>query len=174
MLTKAVKNEIIKELEQDFKESKHIVFINYKGMNFEQLNNLRNKLKEMDSRLKVVKNSLAKIASKNLNLGFNDEWFKEQVALIFIKSEDFIKPLKVLYDFRKEVENLKIVLGVINKKDVYRDATLKELSLLPSREEILARLVNAINSPINLLVIDLKYLLRKLVLTLKAIESKKS
>lgn len=173
MLSREDKNKRISELETEFKESKHFIFLNYKGLTFEQISNLRARLKETNSKLKVIKNSLAKIACSRINFNYNEDWFKGENALIFIKDDDFVKCLKVLYDFLKENEVLKIKFGIIENK-IYEFDKLKQISQLPTYNELVGNLVVTLNSPVVSLVLNLQGVIKKLILTLKAIEKSES
>lgn len=170
-----LKEEKIKRLEaltEEFKNAKHIIFIEYKGLTVEQTNQLRRKLKEADSEIKVIKNTLAKIAYKKAKLELNDEWFAGPIAIIFCKKDDFTKPINVAYNFSKENELFKMKLGYLDNR-IYDQNQLKEIAQLPSYEQMVSRLVGVLNSPVVSLVFTLKSSLTKLVLVLKAIEDKK-
>jgi large subunit ribosomal protein L10 len=118
-----------------------------------------------------VRNNIAKRALKDYA---NDELLKliaGPVGLVFAQEEP-VNTSKVLYNFSKEHENLKLEGGLleqklINKKDI------ESLAKLPSREVLLLRTVCALKAPINGLVMVLKGNLRKLVFCLEQIKQKK-
>ncbi|MBU1076161.1 MAG: 50S ribosomal protein L10 [Spirochaetes bacterium] len=162
----------VEELVKNLKESKHLIFTEYKGLNVAKMTELRRKLFEVDSEFKVIKNRLAKQAYKKLELDFQDDWFVGPVALVVCKNDDFVRTVSIVHSYAKDNEAFKIKLGYLGKK-IYGIDELKEISLLPSRDQLLARLVNALKSPVNRFVFGLKWILKKPVLVLKAIENKK-
>ncbi len=171
-MLKSKKIEVLNDLVNRFKESNHFIFTEYKGLTVEQMNELRKKLRDANSEIKVIKNSLAKRAVKEVKLDLKEEWFKGPIAVIFCNGDDFTKPTSIAYNFSKDNEVFKLRLAYFDNK-VYESDVLKEIASLPSREELLARLVGILNSPITSLVFTLKSVLSKFVLTLKAIEEKK-
>ncbi len=170
-----LKDEKVKKLEsltEEFKNAKHLIFTEYKGLTVEQMNKLRKKLREADSEIKVIKNTLAKIAYKKANLNLNDEWFEGPIAIIFCKGNDFTRPVSVAYNFSKENEAFKIKIGYLDNK-LHDISQLKEIAQLPPYDEMVSKLIGMLNSPVTSLVFTLKSILTKLVFTIKAIEDKK-
>jgi len=146
--TKLQKKEIIEDLKQNLINQKAIVFVDFQGLGAKALSELRNDLKEADCLLKVTKKTL---------LGLVFESLKELV------------PAKIIYQFTKENENLKILGGLVKNKE-YRFLTIQEvidLALLPSREEVFARLIGTLNAPVTNFVDVLKGNLRNFVFILK-------
>ncbi len=166
------KIEAVEKLKEMFRESKHFIFTEYKGLTVEEITNLRRKLREGNAELKVVKNRLAKIAYKDVGLGLQDEWFTGPLALVLCKDDDFVKPLKSLFEFAKDNEKIKIKIGYL-ENTVYDYNSLNELKNISSKEELIAKLVGLLNSPAARLVFGLKGIISKFVMTLKAIEDKK-
>jgi len=166
------KIDAVEALINKFKESKHLIFTEYKGLNVEKMTELRKKLYDANSELKVIKNRLAKLAYKKLELDFKDEWFSGPVALVICKGNDFVKTVSIIYNFSKDNEEFKIKLGYLDNIFFNIDE-LKEISYLPTRKELIARVANIINSPVTKLVFVLKDILKKPVMVLKAIGDKK-
>ncbi len=166
------KVKAVEDLANRLKKSKHLIFTEYKGLDVEKITELRKKLFEADSDLKVVKNRLAKVAYKKLDMDFKDEWFVGPVALILCKDDDFVKTVSIIYNFAKENENLKVKRGYLDKK-IFEFDELKEISTLPSKVQLIARLLGVLNSPVSKFVYVLKNIVAKPVLVLKAIEKNK-
>lgn len=166
------KIEAVESLVNRLKESKHLIFTEYKGLNVEKITELRKKLFKADSELKVIKNRLAKLAYKKLDLDFKDEWFIGPVALVICKNDDFVKTVSIIYDYARENKEFKIKLGYLDNR-VFGLDELKEISSLPTKKELIARFIWILKSPINRLVFGLKGIVTKPILVLKAIEKKK-
>jgi len=167
------KIKAVQQLADKFKQAKHFIFTEYKGLNVEQINELRKKLREVNSELRVVKNRLAKLAYKKIEVNLKDEWFSGPVALVLCLDDDFSNTVSIIYKFSKNNEQLKIKLGYLEKK-VFNIDQLKTISSLPSKKELIAKLAGILNAPVVKLVSVLKNIIRKPVLVLKAIEDKKN
>ncbi len=166
------KIDAVESLVNKLKESKHLIFTEYKGLDMEKTTELRKKLYDANSEFKVIKNRLAKLAYKKLELAFKDEWFAGPVALVICKNDDFVQTVKIIFSFSKNNESLKIKLGYLEKRIIDPDE-LKQISYLPTRKEMIAGLLGILNSPVVKFVSVLKSIIRKPVLVLKAIEDKK-
>ncbi len=166
------KIDAVESLVSKLKKSKHLIFTEYKGLDVEKITELRKKLYDANSEFAVIKNRLAKLAYKKLELAFKDEWFTGPVALVICKNDDFVQTVKIIFSFSRNNENLKIKLGYLEKQIIDPDE-LKQISYLPTRIEMIAGLLGILNSPVVKLVSVLKSIIRKPVLVLKAIEDKK-
>lgn len=168
--TKVQKKQIIEDLKQNLTNQKAIVFVDFQGLNAKTLSELRNKLKESDCFLKVVKKTLLGLAFESLGDSSLKEEAKNmqgELALVF-GFKDEIMPAKIIYRFSLENENLKILGGLV-KNEEYKFLTVQEvidLALLPSREEVFARLIGTLNAPITDFVSALKGNLRNFVFIL--------
>lgn len=158
-------------IKKSLKESNAFFIVKYSGLSGPDLNVLRQSLRSANAEFFVVRNNIAKRALKDYA---NDELLKliaGPVGLVFAQEEP-ANTSKVLYNFSKEHENLKLEGGLleqklINKKDI------ESLAKLPSREVLLLQTVCALKAPINGLVMVLKGNLRKLVFCLEQIKQKK-
>lgn len=171
--TKEQKSEALKNLKNKISDQKSMVFINYKGLGVKEISTLREELKEKDSQLLVAKKTLMKIALKENKIDANPEEMEGQIGLVF-GFEDELSPAKILYDFSKKNKlsdgknNLEILGGYIEsqKNEFLSPAMIIQLGQLPSKKELLAKLVGSISSPIvgfnNVLQGNIKGLLRVL------------
>jgi len=148
-LTKEQKQKTIKDLEEKIEKQKSAVFIDFSKVNSKDIFALRKKLKKADCVLKVAKKTLLKIAFGDKN---KEIWQKieenapGQLAIVFgIKDE--IAPAKITQQFTTENENLKILGGIFQSKFIDK-AEVVFLSAIPSKEELLARLVGNLSAPI--------------------------
>jgi len=168
LIVKEKSQELLKD---SIKNSDSIFIIKYSKLSSPDLTNLRQSLKNSRASLFVVKNSVARRALKDANLESLISAVEGPCGIIFTKEEP-VETSKVLYNFTKEHEHLKLEGGwlkdrVITKKDI------ESLAKLPSRQVLLTMLVNTLNSPIFGLVWTLKQPLVKLAVCLEQIKNKK-
>ncbi|MFA6183955.1 MAG: 50S ribosomal protein L10 [Parcubacteria group bacterium] len=167
MLTRVQKEDLVKELTEKIKASKSIVFADYSGVKATDINNLKSRLKKEGTNLRVVKKSLVDISLKNAQIEIDMKSLVGQMA-ITISDNDEVAPARILSKFAKENENLKILGGVLGVKGMSAQEVLA-LAKLPSKEEMLAKLVGTLNAPLTGLVNVLSGNTRGLVNVIKAI-----
>ncbi len=165
------KVEEVKSLKERLESAKAFIFADYRGLKVSEMNELRSKLRQDDGRMKVVKNRLMKRALKDLGLENLSEYFTGPTALAS-SDVDPIVPAKVLVSFAKDHDKLEIKGGfmdgaVLMAKDV------EQLSMMPSREELLSRALASMNAPATNMAAVLAAIPRKLVYALNAIKDTK-
>ena len=163
-----VVNEIIGKL----KEADLSVLVNYRGLTVEQLYELRGKLHQEGSKVKVYKNTLTKRAVDESKLVCPSGFFKEPIALV-TSENDPVSVAKIIVDFAADNELFQIKGGFFEDRSIDL-STLDSLAKLPSRDVLIAKAVGAIKAPLSGLVMALSGPVRGLVYTLKAISDKKS
>ena len=172
VLSKDCKREILQDLIVKLEESKGVVLTDYKGMNVFQINSLRNKLKENKVEFKVVKNTLMEKASEALNVKDLTKDLIGCTAIAFC-SDDGVAPARLLKEyFKKNKINLKIKSGLIDGS-VFSPEKIMEIASLPSKDVLIAQMVNGVKSPLYSLVFILQGPLRGLIYTLEAIKKQK-
>lgn len=172
--TKLQKKEIIKELEENLKNKKAVVFVDFQGLNAQDLFELRNNLKDAGCFLKVTKKTLLSLVFDSLKLSdikkeVND--MKGELALIF-GLEDEIVPAKLIHQFSEKNDNLKILGGMVKNAN-YDFLTVEQvisLALLPSKQELYAKLLSTLNAPVSNFANTLKANLRNFVYVLNKIK----
>lgn len=170
--TKEQKRQTLAELEDNFTKSKAAVFVNFQGLNVKDTTALRNLLRKEKIEYEVAKKTLLKLAvEKTGQIGVDPKSFNGNIAVAF-GFEDEVTPAKVLNQFRATHDALKIIGGTFEKKFIDA-AKVIELAQIPSRQELLAKLVGSINSPVSGFVNVLAGNLRGLVQVLKAMSEKK-
>ncbi len=170
--TKKEKQEILEEIKKDLENQQALVFINYSGLKADDIFDLREELKEAGCSLKVVKKTLAKMAFKEKGLEIKDENLEGQLAVIF-GFEDPVMPAKIPYNLSKENENLEILGGFL-EKEYKGPEEIITLARIPSKDELLAKVVGSISAPISNFVRVLQGNSRSLVYALTAIKNSKS
>lgn len=139
-MTRQEKNEIVNDLTNEFKASNAIVVCNYKGISHKDLESLRVEAAANDTKVRVIKNTLAGIAIKNSEL----EEIELKDTNIFLWSEDQISACKVADKFVNP--NFEIKSGIIEgtAADTARIATFAKL---PSRDELIGMLLSVWTAP---------------------------
>ena len=157
--TRAQKEDQLAKLNEKF-SSKKAVFVDYQGLSVNEIETLRNSLEEAGVSFGIVKNTLTKIALKNSGIEVEAEMLKKPIAIAF--ADDEVTPSKEIKNFSKDHDKLEILGGVIEKQFV-PVSVINALALLPSREELYAKVVGSIAAPISGLVNVLSGNLRGLV-----------
>ncbi|HQB84924.1 MAG: 50S ribosomal protein L10 [Parcubacteria group bacterium ADurb.Bin247] len=168
-LTKEKKQEIVKDLDEKIKKQKAMIFVNFKGLKMDEISKLRSELRKSDAGFTVFKKTLMNIAFKNNQIDVDAKELKEEVGVVFGFS-DPISPAKIAYNFSKDNPNLKIVSGFMDGSVISEEQVL-ELAKLPSREELLGKLVGTIQAPISGFVAVLEGNIKGLIYTLKQVKS---
>lgn len=177
------KQAIVAEVTDKVNKAKVMVFTNYQGMTHRQLEGFKKALRKVNAELVVTKNTLLKRALASQGETLEAKSFEQPTATLF-GYEDQILPLKELAKVIKLLQLPKVKFGFFSRGagsgsardgwDILSEDEILKLSTLPSREVLLAQLVGTLKSPIYGLHRALSWNMTKLVLTLKAIETKKS
>jgi large subunit ribosomal protein L10 len=163
--------EAVKSLAEKFKNMKGMILTEYHGLTVEEISELRSKLRSFNSEYAVVKNTLSEIALKEAGIEAGNN-FSGPTALV-IENGDILSPAKAVMDFAKTHEKLKIRAGYLEGKFVDA-AVIEQLSKLPSREVLIAKMLGSINAPISGFVNVLVANIRGLVTVLGAISKKQA
>jgi large subunit ribosomal protein L10 len=167
------KTNAIDYLKKKISESRIVILSDFRGLTVAQITKLRRELKKTQGEYRVVKNNLFKRALQESEIehNFTGE-FDGPIAVVFAE-EDPVMPAKIIYKFSKDNEEKPgIKGGVFNRKQISLN-DLKNLSQLPSREELIAKVVRGIGSPLYGIVNVLQGPIRKLVYVLDAIKNNK-
>lgn len=171
MLNPSQKKELVEELREKFLASKIVVLTDYKGLNVVRLNDLRRKLKAAGITYKVVKNTLLIRAVENTDAAGLKDHFTGPTA-IAMGFDDPVSPAKILTEFAKENDKLKIRAGALGAKMLDAEA-IKSLSALPSRDVLLGQLLSVMNAVPTSLVRALNNAPQRLLYALQAIKDQK-
>ena len=143
------KAAVVEEMKEKLQSAQGAVFVGFSGLSVADVTKLRRKFREGGVEYKVVKNTLTRIAADEL--GFNDlDAVLEGPTAIAYSAEDTVAPAKILKDFIKETktEALTVKAGIADGQ-VIDAAAVEALASLPSREELLAKLVGSMQAPIS-------------------------
>jgi len=170
MLTKTQKKKVIEDLADKIKRQKSLIFTDIKGTGVGAIQKLRREIKKTEGEYRVAKKTLINLAFKQEKKEIDMSQFVGSLALAFGYS-DPIAITKIIANFEKKNENFKILGGLIEDRFLNADE-VKELAKISSREELLARLLWSIQSPISGFVNVLQGNMRNLIGVLNALKNK--
>jgi large subunit ribosomal protein L10 len=165
------KQAVVEDLADKLSRAKVVIATDYKGLDVEEMNALRRKLREAGCEYQVAKNTLLKRASKDTDSSLLEDAFKGPSA-IAINFDDPVAPAKVLTEFAKGNNKLEIKAGAMAGKALSLD-DIKALSALPSREALLGQVLSVMNGVPTSFVRVLSGNISNLVNVLQAIKDKK-
>jgi large subunit ribosomal protein L10 len=144
------KSSIVMDLAQIIVKSNIIVLADYRGVSTPQLTALRRRLKGVNSEIKIVKNTLARLAAKNSG---KEELAKSLVGptAITFGYGDVTAPVKTLVSYQMEAEGFTIKGGLLGNK-MYNKEQIVTLATLPSREVLLGHILGQMNAPISMFI----------------------
>jgi large subunit ribosomal protein L10 len=161
----------IEELSEVFSNARSVVLNDFTGLNVEKISELRRLCREKGVEFRVVKNTLARRSIKGTPAEELEQYFDGPTALAISRESENISA-KILVKFAEEFEAPKLKAGVVAGKVI--DATeVLALATLPSKEELMSKLLGTIKSPGNRLVSVLQGSLRNLLYALNAVIEKK-
>lgn len=149
---------VVNEITDKVKNAATFVVFNNNGLNVAELTELRRKLKESGSEVKIYKNTLVKRALKPLNIELEDE-FNGPKAIAF--GTDALAPIKVVNEFAKEHPALEIKVGYTDG-EIIDTKKIAALASVPGRQELLTMLAGALMGQVRNLSIALNMYQEKL------------
>ena len=131
----------------DITDAQSIVLVDYRGLTVAQDTELRKQLREAGIVYKVCKNTMMKRAFEGTDFAQLDEYL-EGPSAIAISKDDATAPARIICKFAKTAQALEVKAGVV-EGTVYDANGVAELSKVPSREELLSKLLGSLQSPIT-------------------------
>ena len=147
------KEEEVKNLAEKLKDAKLVLLTDYRGISVEDVTSLRNTLRDTKSEYKVIKNNIVRRALNTNGEAGLDPVLEGPTAVV-IADEDYVEPLKAIYNFSKANDYYKIKGGIVEGK-VMSAEELITLAKLPSRQELLGMLAGGLLSTISKLAVGL-------------------
>jgi len=169
-LTRENKTELFQEYEQGLASSAHAFVLDFQGIKVPQVTALREKVRQSGGEYVVVKNTIALRAIDGKELSQLKEYFVGPTAVAY--GNDPVALAKVLTDFAKDVPVLQFKGGLVEGRAVPA-AQIKDIASLPSRDELIAKLLFLMQSPITRFVRVLAALPQSLVIVLDQVRQKK-
>lgn len=143
-----VKSQVVTEIVEKLQKSSAAVVVDYKGLTVEEVTELRKKMREAGVEYKVYKNTLVRRAAKEVGIEqFNDELLVGTNAIAF-GYEDPVAPAKIVNDFAKTHPKLELKMGFV-EGEFYDAENIKKLAEIPSREELIAKLLGSLKAPVS-------------------------
>jgi len=160
------KQSVVAEVTAQLKNAQAVILAEYRGLDVTRVTDLRSRARKSGVYLRVLKNTLARRAMK----GTSFEKLTEQMIgpLIYGIAQDPVAGAKVLAEFAKDNE-LFVIKGGAMPNAVMSAKDIKTLASMPSREELLAKLVGTLQAPIAKLVRTMNEVPGKFVRTLAAV-----
>lgn len=149
-----------------------MIFVDFQGLSVSDADIMKKDLRKSGVEYRVMKKKLFNRSIKEAGLNISVLDFKGQFGIAF-SLEDEISAAKVLYDFSKKGDKISLVGGILEGKALNQEDVVA-LAKIPSKQELLARLVGSINAPVSQFVGVLSGTSRSFVLALKAIAEQKS
>ena len=143
-MSKDKKKEYINEMSSQFDKSEAVIVAHYQGLTVSQLDELRTQMRKHGIQFKITKNRITKLALENTRCKELSNLFTGPTAVAL--SQDAITSAKILTNFSKDNQNLKILGGIMGK-DILDVAGVKNVATLPSLEEARAKIVGILRSP---------------------------
>ncbi len=172
MATKEFKNQKIEHYKKQFENAKVAVVADYRGLSVEEITELRRSLQAQQSDLTVTKNTLCKVAVKGTNFEAIEELMQGPTAIAFGFGDE-VASAKVLAKFIKENKKGEI-LGAVLEGKVLNAQEAQKLASMPSKEELLAKMLGSINSPASGIVYSVNGVMSALVRAINAVKEQKS
>ncbi|MBR5066096.1 MAG: 50S ribosomal protein L10 [Lachnospiraceae bacterium] len=142
-----LKKPIIEEIQSSIKDAKSVVVVDYRGLTVEQDTRLRKILRESNITYKVYKNTMINFAIQGTEFEGLAPYLEGPTA-IAISTEDATAPARAICKFAKEAPKLEVKAGIV-EGTAYDAAGITQIANVPSREELLAKLLGSMKSPIS-------------------------
>ena len=142
-----LKKPIVDEISAAVKDAQSVVLVDYRGLTVEQDTQLRKQLREAGITYKVYKNTMMNFAFKGTGFEALTSYL-EGPSAIAISTEDATAPARVICKFAKTADALEVKGGMV-EGIAYDAKGIMEIAKIPSREELLSKLLGSIQSPIT-------------------------
>src|SRR5881296_3168377 len=172
MKTREEKSQEVSELSEQIGKASNAFLIDFKGITVPQVTELRRQVRQTNSGYVVVKNTLALIALKDSPIIGMKEQFTGPTAIAF-NATDAVQLAKALTKFAKDVPAVRFKGAMLNGQVVPTEQ-IQMIATLPSREELVSKLLFLLQSPIRGLVTVLQANIRNLAVVLDQIEKQRS
>jgi large subunit ribosomal protein L10 len=175
-MNRAEKTELASSLKDKFSRAKVSLFADYKGLTATQADDLRRQLRAVQAEVKVLKNNVARLVTREGAMGEDAKGLMDGVVgptLVTFAYGDPAAAAKIMHKFAQDNEAFNLKESLMGEKRIAASG-VEELAKLPSKEVLLAMLLGTMNAPVRNFVGVLAAVPRSLVTVLAAIEKKKA
>ncbi len=169
-LTRQQKEQRVAEMKDVLGSAALVVVMSFDALTVADVTDLRERLAETDSFMRVVPKRLLRLAIQGSKVDFDPLQHKEQLAVVW--GSDASAPAKAVYNFAKEHETVQLLTGLVEGRTLSADEVIA-LAQLPSRQELLAQLVGVLAGPLRSFVSVLSGIPRSFVQALQAVADQK-
>jgi large subunit ribosomal protein L10 len=141
------KETLVEEIKTRLTSVEGLIMVDYRGLTVKEMQELRGKVRDSGAEICVYKNRLTQIALRELAMPSLDEYLTGPTAFVFAGA-DAVAPAKALQDFSKAHPALEIKGGLVQNQ-VVDAAAVKMIASLPSREELVAKLMGVLLNPVR-------------------------
>ena len=140
----------VEEIKNVFESVDGIIFTDHTGLDAENLYSIRNKLYEINARIRIIKNSLTLLAANQV---YRDIDFTEVLTgpTSIVSGDDIIVAAKIVKEFTREFETFRIKAGIVDGK-LYDSRSINRIASLPAKEVLVTQVLGLLNSPLVRLV----------------------
>lgn len=170
-LSRSQKDDLVGRYSDGLAQAPHAFLVSYKGITVPQVTDLRSRIRATGGSYEVVKNTLALIAVEGKDMGQLREHFVGPTAVAY-HAEDPVGLAKALDEFIKEVPTVEIKAGIVEGQPVSADQ-VQDIANMPSKDELLAKLLYLLQSPVTRFVRSMAAIPRSLVIALDQVAQKK-
>ncbi len=174
-MNRAEKTELASALKEKFSKANLAVFVDYKGLTSSKADDLRRKLRSQKTEVKVLKNNVARLVTKDGGIGAGPKEVMENLVgptMVAFSFGDMAAVAKAIHQFSTENEEFRIKDSLMGDRRISAK-DVEELAKLPSREVLLAKFLGTLNAPVTGFVSVLAAVPRSLLNVLVALEKKK-
>ena len=175
-MNRAENGELATALKDKFTKAQVAIFADYKGLTATQADDLRRALRAHKAEVKVLKNNIARLLTKDGEMGDEAKNLMDGVVgptLVAFAFGDPAATAKVIHKFAQDNEALKLKESLMGRKRIDVSG-VEELAKLPSKEVLMATMLGTLNAPVSNFVGVLAAVPRSLVTVLAAVEKKKA
>lgn len=166
-----MKQKSVAEIADKFEKSKSVIVIDYRGLTVDEVSRLRTQCRDAGIEYKVIKNNILRRAADSLNYQNLDVLFTGPTAVAF-SFDDAVAPAKILSKFLKDTKKTEIKGGLL-EGELIDEKAVEQLAKLPSKEELIAKMLGSMNAPITNFVGTLAAVPGSFVRVLEAIRKTK-
>lgn len=165
-ISREKKEQFVAAYVEQLAKSPAIVLTEYRGATVQQIQRLRSQMREHGTGVQVVKNSLMVIALKQAGMPVPEEYLAGPTAIVYLP-EDVATAAKALFDSIKDLDKIKVRAAILDGQVLNAEGA-RQLRDLPSKNDVLAQLLGAIQGPASELVRTLEAPASELYRTLQA------